>query len=73
MIVKLLFLMCQKLNQSIFNELYTKVKSYYNSISKNDDVYIFDGFGGDDLKYTLPKITKIINKIIICISDFIDI
>ena len=42
-----------KVDESIFDELYEKVISYYNSNNKSK-TYIFDGFAGADSKNTLP-------------------
>ena len=42
----------QKLDASIFNELFNEVKEYYNS--DKSKTYIFDGFGGEDSEHRLP-------------------
>jgi len=42
----------QKIDSSIFDELYDLVKNFYNS--NNSKTYIFDGFGGADKKHRLP-------------------
>lgn len=44
----------QKTSEKVFDKLLIKIKDHYNQISEGEDVYIFDGFGGDDPKYTLP-------------------
>ena len=44
----------QKTSEEVFDKLLIKVREYYNEIPEGEDVYIFDGFGGDDPKYTLP-------------------
>ena len=44
----------QEISEEIFNELYEKVTHHYNSKSKGDKSYIFDGYGGDHPEYTLP-------------------
>ncbi len=41
------------INEDIFNTLLDKVLDYYNS-SANIKTYMFDGFGGADIKYRLP-------------------
>ena len=42
----------QKLDEEIFDELFSLVKNFYNSDSSK--TYIFDGFGGDDKDHQLP-------------------
>ena len=44
----------QEISEDIFDELYDKVVSYYNSKKDDDKSYIFDGFGGDHTDFTLP-------------------
>ncbi len=44
----------QKISENVFDDLFQKVKVHYNGITEDEDVYIFDGFGGDDSQYTLP-------------------
>ena len=41
------------INEDIFNKLLDKVLDYYNS-NTNVKTYMFDGFGGADVKYRLP-------------------
>ena len=41
------------INEDIFNTLLNKVLHYYNS-NANVKTYMFDGFGGADVKYRLP-------------------
>ena len=41
----------QKIEESIFDKLYDKIKKYYNSDSSK--TYLFDGFAGFDPKYRL--------------------
>ena len=42
----------QKLDEEIFDELFSLVKNFYNSDSSK--TYVFDGFGGDDKDHQLP-------------------
>ena len=44
----------QEISEDIFDELYDKVISYYNSKLEKDKSYIFDGFGGDHPDFSLP-------------------
>ena len=42
----------QKIDYSVFDELFGLVKNFYNS--ENSKTYVFDGFGGADKDYRLP-------------------
>ena len=42
----------QKLDEEIFDELFSLVKNFYNADSSK--TYVFDGFGGDDKDHQLP-------------------
>jgi phosphoenolpyruvate carboxykinase (ATP) len=43
----------RKVDESVFDELYTRVIDYYNSAEKNTKTYIFDGFAGADIENQL--------------------
>ena len=42
----------QKISENIFDELYEKIKVFYNS-NDHSKTYVFDGFAGADPKYSL--------------------
>ena len=42
----------QKIDSSVFDELYNLVKDFYNT--EDSKTYVFDGFGGADNKHRLP-------------------